>query len=105
MEPHVWSLATWLKKKQRISIVVLVVQKLGRCKDTCSLPRPDELLNTLWQIILENNMAKYGNNTSGFSGKYGNIIYTLWKFNIAIEHGPFIVDSPIKHGDLPVRKL
>jgi len=24
---------------------------------------------------------------------------TLWQFNIAIEHGPFITDLPIKDGD------
>ena len=24
---------------------------------------------------------------------------TLWYFNVAIEHGPFIVDLPINHGD------
>ena len=35
----------------------------------------------------------------GFSGKYGKIIYTLWKFNMAIEHGPFILDLLIKYGD------
>ena len=35
----------------------------------------------------------------GFSGKYGKIIYTLWKFNVAIEHGPFIPDLLIKDGD------
>ena len=33
-------------------------------------------------------------------GKYGKIIYTLWKFNIAIEHGPFILDLLIKDGDV-----
>jgi len=26
---------------------------------------------------------------------------TLWLFNIAIEHGPFIVDLPIQNGDFP----
>ena len=28
-------------------------------------------------------------------------IYTLWLFNIAMENGPFIDGSPIKHGDFP----
>ena len=34
--------------------------------------------------------------------RYGVIITcTLWFFNIAIEHCPFIDGLPIKHGDLP----
>jgi hypothetical protein len=28
-------------------------------------------------------------------------ITTLWLFNIAMEHGPFIVGLPIEHGDFP----
>ena len=28
-------------------------------------------------------------------------IYTLWLFNIAMEHGPFIDGLPIKNGDFP----
>jgi len=28
--------------------------------------------------------------------------YTLWLFNIAMEHGPFIDGLPIKNGDFPL---
>ena len=28
-------------------------------------------------------------------------MYTLWLFNIAMEHGPFIDGLPIKNGDVP----
>ena len=28
-------------------------------------------------------------------------IETLWLFNIAMEHGPFIDSLPIKNGDFP----
>jgi hypothetical protein len=28
-------------------------------------------------------------------------MYTLWLFNIAMEHGPFIDGLPIKNGDFP----
>jgi hypothetical protein len=30
-----------------------------------------------------------------------HFLATLWQFNIAIEHDPFIVDLPIKDGDFP----
>ena len=33
---------------------------------------------------------------------WSNACNTLWLFNIAIEHGPFIVDFPIKNGDFPL---
>ena len=29
------------------------------------------------------------------------LIITLWQFNIAIEHGPCMVDLPIKNGHFP----
>jgi hypothetical protein len=31
----------------------------------------------------------------------GDIQFTLWLFNIAMENGPFIDGLPIKNGDLP----
>ena len=30
---------------------------------------------------------------------------TLWSFNIAVEHGPFIDDLHIEHCDFPVRNV
>ena len=38
-----------------------------------------------------------GESTRGSFIKY----YTLWLFNIAMEHGPFIDGLPIKNGDFP----
>ena len=29
------------------------------------------------------------------------LFFGLWLFNIAMENGPFIDGSPIKHGDFP----
>jgi hypothetical protein len=31
----------------------------------------------------------------------GEVLITRWLFNIAMGHGPFIVDLPIKNGDFP----
>ena len=38
---------------------------------------------------------------SGFEIYFHAFSSTLWLFNIAMEHGPFIVDLPIKNGDFP----
>ena len=42
---------------------------------------------------------------SDLSPSYGllliSISITLWLFNIAMEHGPFIDGLPIKHDDFP----
>ena len=32
-----------------------------------------------------------------------NLVYPLVMCYLAIEHGPFIVSFPVKHGDFPVR--
>ena len=35
------------------------------------------------------------------SRKDKNFMFTLWLFNIAMEHSPFINGLPIKNGDFP----
>ena len=42
------------------------------------------------------HQAKYTPHMDSSIGSLGNILITLWLFNIAMENGPFIDDFPIK---------
>ena len=49
------------------------------------------------------SVSMYGIKTSTLREDY--MFDTLWLFNIAMENGSCLDDSPIQHGDLPVRYL
>ena len=71
----------------------------GRSHDPIHFTNQDPLLKTLFQPWTSSLFFKQTitiTNHEKWSLTMTFVLYTLWLFNIAMEHGPFIVDFPIK---------